>query len=611
METINLNGNVYVTGTLLEDYGFTKDDYFGWLNRNAKKQTDHFEHFKDEFDPKKYWIKYQTIPLDYFKKYKLPVEAELYLENETLKREKIEALIVDKLLKALNYEFIEYRKYYHGLFYDIDSIHKYAKLHAFYHACYQLNNMEIESKDIYKVYKDWNFGDINLKASSTFYRNLKKFKETGGDNLVHGAYQKSRGSSKINDQVLSKIESLYRNKKQFTGHKIHAKLNEWCRQRYFEPVSLSLIKSIITTPEFMNKNKVYRYGGEWAQMNFEHYRLRNDPDYNGSLWQIDGTRIQIPYLKNKREAYLYIFVVMDVKSRKIVGYSVDETEQNEMIIKAIKSAVRTTKYLPKEILRDNGKPFESANYQYLEKYMNFLGSYSRKHPVGSPRDKGHVERFFGTFQTMILKNYDGYIGEGIRGRRENSRPAEEVIKEYRKTKNLRSKDELLELIDEGITTYNTSKGYLDKPSPQSQFEISKTDPNSIQITSTQFALLFWKRTSIKVKNSMIIMTEGNGSRIKHQYLIHDEKLRLRLNLTNVTVCYLKSDRQVIKLFDDNERWITDLEKVKPLNPVRDRPRRRSERPIFENINSERVEKVSDLTENKRLFKSEGNYEEIK
>lgn len=610
METINLNGNVYVTTTLLENYGLNKNKIYSWLTKNKRKETFHFENFKDEDDYQKYWIKYQTIPLKLFKSLNLPSESELLLEIENKKDEKINALIIDKLLRAVNSDFIDFRKHYQGIFYDIDSIYKYSKLHAFFHACYQLNEVGVESKVIYNVYEEWNFGSLDLKSRPTFYRKLKKFKESGGQSLIHGALHKSRGASVLKDEVINKIEALYRDKKQFSGSKIHSKLNQWCRTKGFSEVSFSSVKSILSKPEFMNKNKVFRYGDEWAKLNFEHFRLRNDPDYNGSLWQIDGTRIQIPYSKNGKEAYLQIFVVMDVYSRSIVGYSVDESENNKMIIRAMRHAVRTTKFLPKEILRDNGKPFESQEYKYLEDYMSFMGTYSRKHLVGLPQDKGHVERFFSTFQSTVLKYYDGYIGEGIRGRRENSRPPKEVIEANRKVKNLRSKKELENLIDDAIKKYNNNRIHDDQPSPNAKFLSGNNDPNIIKISTSQFALLFWDRTSIKVKNSMVMMTEGIRSQNKHQYLIHDEDIRLRYNLATVNIRYLKNDRSVIKLFDENDKWIIDLEKSQPVDVVRDRPKVRRAKPEFQNRKLTEVIKKDIEEGKKQIYKSDGDFKEI-
>ena len=244
-----------------------------------------------------------------------------------------------------------------------------------------------------------------------------------------------------------------------------------------------------------------------------------------------------------------------------------QSEQKEMIIRSVRNAIETTKFLPMEMVRDSGKPFDSKEYKYIENYMRFLGCYCRKHIPGHPQDKGHVERFFGTLQTTVLKNIKGYIGEGVKSTKDSSRPDADVVLESRKHKNLRSKEELEQVIKESIEFYNSNKIHEDISAPNARFNFAKTDKNITPITKHNYALLFWKQTRVKVKQSMIILTEGARSQNKHQYIIYDESLRLSLNLTEVSVCYQKEDRSIIKIFDENDNWITDLTKKDPIPMV--------------------------------------------
>ncbi len=48
-----------------------------------------------------------------------------------------------------------------------------------------------------------------------------------------------------------------------------------------------------------------------------------------------------------------LFVIMDVHSRKIIGYHIAESENTETILKALEMAVRDTGTLPFEIVADN------------------------------------------------------------------------------------------------------------------------------------------------------------------------------------------------------------------------------------------------------------------
>jgi len=368
----------------------------------------------------------------------------------------------------------------------------------------------------------------------------------------------------------------------------------------------------------MNKNKPTRYGSEWAKLNYEPYQLRLNPEFNGTLWQIDGTRIQIPYLAEGRKIrFLYIFVVMDVHSRKIIGFSVDTSEQKQMIIKSIENAVKTVGYIPKEMVRDSGPPMQSVDFKYLEDYMRFLGTYCRKHIPAHPQDKAHVERFFGTFQSTVLKNEKGYVGEGIKSTKESGRPDPEVVLESRKSKNLRTKIELELLIEKCVEKYNSTRVHSDVPSPNAKFEHSNIDKNATKISSNEEALLFWKHTQVKVKKSMIILTQGSRSQIKHQYIIYDEALRNTLNQTDVKICYQKNDRRLIKVFDENDGWITDLSLKIPIPIVYDRKLNLVDRPIKKTDSENSGNKVVldtikvEINPEHQLYKQKGTNEEIK
>jgi transposase InsO family protein len=365
-------------------------------------------------------------------------------------------------------------------------------------------------------------------------------------------------------------------------------------------LSISTIKKIIGDPCFKNKNKGYRYGEEWMTNNFEPFKLRLEPENNGTLWQMDGSRLQIPYLgENNTPKFLVLFVVMDVHSRRIIGFSFGKSENHKMVLEAISKAVEMTRYVPRELLRDNGKCFEHKNYKFLEEYLNFLGCYVRKHKVGLARDKAHVERFFSTLQTTVLNEIEGYIGEGVKSRREEGRPAKKVIQKYLNKGTLRTRTALEKLIPTLIEKYN-NQVLSEKHAPNVRFKIAEKDPFSTDVSKHEFALMFWKHTTVQVKNSMILLTEGKHRNKRFQYIIHDKELRYRLNLTEVQVYYQKNDRHLIKLFDHNLNWITDLTREVMIPSVKSRKvERRKDRPM-------RISDSTDITHPKKKIKIERN-----
>lgn len=146
---------------------------------------------------------------------------------------------------------------------------------------------------------------------------------------------------------------------------------------------------------------------------------------------------------------------MDAYSRKIVGLSVDTSENTEMIIRAFKYAFVTVGYLPKEIIVDNGPCYNSKESEKFISNIRDFGVVWRFCHKDYPPDKAEVEAFFAVFQKVICYRYPYYIGEGIKTKNEYGNPSTDLIKKYWKQKHLLlSKEQLSELLFKMIKEYN-------------------------------------------------------------------------------------------------------------------------------------------------------------
>ncbi len=99
----------------------------------------------------------------------------------------------------------------------------------------------------------------------------------------------------------------------------------------------------------------------------------------------------ITYIKLER-GYVYLAVIMDLFSRKIIGWSLDTTMTNHLIIDAFNMAVATRKVEPGLILHsDRGVQYRSGEYQHKLISKGIQSSMSRK---GNCWDNAVVESFF-------------------------------------------------------------------------------------------------------------------------------------------------------------------------------------------------------------------------
>lgn len=570
MDIISLDGDIYVQLSFLKKYEVNEQSVMNGMNRNRKKQTRYFEHFTDPVDKRIKWIRYESISPQIKDNCKLPSQDQLNEILEQEKRYKTENFITLQLNSACERGYQPFLNHYIDLFFDPHLIRAYAKTHAVFHQIQQMRGFEFPLNKIFSVYRKLEGLIIETDSLKFFYAKLKRFQQYGHEALIHRSLGKTKNNRKLTEAHINEIRKQYSDRKQYSCTTIHENVNHWAILNGYSELSLSTIKKVLADPLTQNKCKPYRNGKDWERYNFNPFRLREEPKHNGESWQLDGSRLQIPYLENdNRPAFLQLFVVMDVHSRKIVGYSTGKTENHTLVAKALKMAVKTTGYLPFEMVTDNGSCFKHEKFKRLEEYISIYGSNFRRHKPDSPREKAYVERFFSTFQTVICKGKDGYIGEGIKSKREEGRPSREVIKDALNPKNLRTRKELELLVDDLIKEYNAKKTNAKREAPDIRFAVAKMDKSISKISENQFALMFWDRVQeYRIRNSMILLSEGSSRNNQFQYIIHEMDWRYRLNGTSIIVCYQKEDRSRIKLFSENEQFIMDLEYSEPIKIVR-------------------------------------------
>ncbi|WP_338030701.1 IS3 family transposase, partial [Cytobacillus citreus] len=100
------------------------------------------------------------------------------------------------------------------------------------------------------------------------------------------------------------------------------------------------------------------------------------------------------------EGWLYLASVMDLYSRKIVGWSMDKTMTKELVMNALKMAYHRQK--PGNGLihhSDRGVQYASTEYQKLLKQYQMIGSMSRK---GNCYDNACIESFHGILKRELV-----------------------------------------------------------------------------------------------------------------------------------------------------------------------------------------------------------------
>lgn len=117
-------------------------------------------------------------------------------------------------------------------------------------------------------------------------------------------------------------------------------------------------------------------------------------DAPNQKWAVD-----ISYIWT-REGWLYLAVVMDLHSRRIIGWAVSNRMKRDLAIRALQMAI-TLRRPPKGCIHhsDRGSQYCSRDYQKLLKKHSFEASMSGK---GNCYDNAVVETFFKTLKAELI-----------------------------------------------------------------------------------------------------------------------------------------------------------------------------------------------------------------
>ena len=114
----------------------------------------------------------------------------------------------------------------------------------------------------------------------------------------------------------------------------------------------------------------------------------------------------ITYLRT-HEGWLYLAIVMDLYSRRIIGWAMDKTMSTNLIKRALIMAITLRKPQRGLIFHsDRGSQYTSEGFSALLKQHGLLASMSGK---GACWDNAVVERFFGSLKNEWLLNCSGQV----------------------------------------------------------------------------------------------------------------------------------------------------------------------------------------------------------
>ncbi|SHH84887.1 integrase catalytic domain-containing protein [Flavobacterium johnsoniae] len=575
--------NLIKTGTKRYRKGVSKS----WANK------------KDVHDRRRVLIDLDSIPDLTRKKYNLPTGAEykeqlneqvaneLYVmkekerQTELFEAEKRSSYEFQALLDAYNNDYRQYVPLYREHFsYNMVNLEKRAiqsaKDHAFWLAMIDITGsvdnvlygMAEKAYHYYMRLKENIILGCKINNALVFKRKLKAVRDALKANeslipiIVDGASKPRPEKAKTNDFHKGLAIVLLSHPKKHSYRAVADLLNHHSISEGLEPITESWIKKMMRENNevrtIVNKG---RHGQKYFNDKMLPHGVRILTPYPANVWMIDGTPVQFYCWNEGRTKILRLnlFAVIDVCSRKIVGFDISYTEDKINIMNALKLAAKSEGHLPSEIVSDHFSARKTEEILELKAQMDKLGTSWRHSKVGNPQDKTYIERFWGVFQTVYCSLYDDYIGEGITSKRLGGRPAPEVLMALTKKSDMPTFNEMRSRIAEIIVKYNetaTSK----RQSPNDVYKLEK--PNACEMNPLNTALMFWYKTSHTVRNGMVKITV---SKKEYCYEIHNHKHKAMLQDQKVTVRYNEKELDSIMLFDQHDNVICECKKSLTFN----------------------------------------------
>ena len=463
-------------------------------------------------------------------------------------REKLIKATIESAQVAYDKTYKHYYKEYHLCCTNLEKIKTYSRTHSVLECLIRYYEYELMiQSDLYDIYILFEDVCFKPKTYASFTRKFKLCRYKGiKESLIHGLIDKLGNRKKLTDFHYKLIKKYYADKAKYSAEQITDFVNRDLLLKGHAQISSSTVRRVIQTPDFKVVHAIKRYGYEYLTREYLPFLTREKPAFSGEVWEIDGTVIPFASINEGGEySRLWLFAVMDVHSSKILGYSISHSENTEMIIEALYNASKTHFLLPHEIVYDNSRAYKSSEFLMIKDNSEFYGVDWRQCRPHNPGDKGHIERFFKTFQERFCKMENGYLGGSPTAKNIDSRPSKEELSKIIRKGNLKSRGWIESTIARLIDEYNKA-GLNKKISPQVEFDYGLDAERTIGLTEKQLIYIFWKSKTIKLSRGAISFSLVNRY---YRYISYDFGFLSKYGNTRILVKYNPKDLSEIFLFD--------------------------------------------------------------
>lgn len=369
----------------------------------------------------------------------------------------------------------------------------------------QLVKRKISAEEAYKSLINGRVGNSNREQTNDDQKALLV-------QLYAGLYRINNGhdydsNSKLN---LEQVWDIYTRKA-----KEMIALGHWDDRCLISP---SAVRYFLHHPKIRPLWFEARHGFQEYRNIYEPVTFRQRPTFANALWVIDGTPSHRYFQHGDQGRYFRfdLFPVLDAHSWCVLGFFMNETEDTEAVLGALRSACMVSGTMPHQILYDNSSAIRSYRAQEAIDKISIVHFPTT---AGNARSK-IIEPFFKMFNQEVQKLRPGYTANPFALTLTN-RPNREALARMVKSKELPLAEHAIQQAIEDLTIWNNKpRKSLGGLSPWQAYKqsVDLTSSKQRQFTETFDIEAFW---TMPGEHKKIRTMEGGKPRMVSTFKAHE------------------------------------------------------------------------------------------
>ncbi len=327
------------------------------------------------------------------------------------------------------------------------------------------------------------------------------------------------------------------------------------------PPSDSWVKTYLNRADVRTDTDAHRYGADYAARHLPYMPMR-PALYANDQWQIDGWNVPFYHrAEGGGLSRLVVVVVMDVYSRRLLGYAFADRENGAVILAALRKAIETAGALPSLIVSDKHSFNKTPEAAYLKQQLLPWGC---DWTVSTnPKAKSVLERFFGQFEQRYCLTVPGFVGAGPADRRPTARLKPERHLEQMRAAHVYERGAALLMAANLLAQYNADPLPGRDASPTALYEAG-AQPGLRAVGQEEVMRLFWKTRPVKVARGGITLQREAA---RYYFPFTDPATLREWQGREVLVRYDEDYEQILVLCPDTEKTVALLFRPDRTNAV--------------------------------------------